>query len=63
MKASASAAVSEEILKKEKSADTAFALDRLKKLEDFIKTMDQLVGVLLTLEDLKRNFLGIVKNK
>jgi hypothetical protein len=63
MKASASAAVSEEILKKEKSVDTAFALDRLKKLEDFIKTMDQLVGVLLTLEDLKRNFLGIVKNK
>ena len=54
---------SEAILKKEKSADTAFALDRLKKLEDFIKTMDQLVGVLLTLEDLKRNFLGIVKKK
>jgi hypothetical protein len=24
--------------------------------------MDQLVGVLLALEDLKRNFLGIVKN-
>lgn len=54
---------SEEILKKEKSADTTFALDRLKKLEEFIKTMDQLVGVLLTLEDLKRNFLGIVKKK
>ncbi len=54
---------SEDILKKEKSVDTAFALDRLKKLEDFIKTMDQLVGVMLTLEDLKRNFLGIVRKK
>jgi DNA-binding transcriptional regulator GbsR (MarR family) len=53
----------EEILKKSKSAESAFAVDRLKKLEDFITTMDQLVGILLTLEDLKRNFLGIVKKK
>jgi DNA-binding transcriptional regulator GbsR (MarR family) len=53
----------EEAGKKEKSVDTAFAVDRLKKLEDFITSMDQLVGVMLTLEDLKRNFLGIVKKK
>ncbi len=54
---------SEEAQKKEKSVDTAFAVDRLKKLENFITSMDQLVGVVLTLEDLKRNFLGIVKKK
>jgi len=54
---------SEDAHRKEKSSDTAFAVDRLKKLEDFIKTMDQLVGIMLTLEDLKQNFLGIVKRK
>ncbi len=54
---------SEEAQKKERNADTAFVVDRLKKLEDFITTMDQFVGVMLTLEDLKRNFLGIVKKK
>lgn len=54
---------SEEIHKKAKSAETAFAVERLKKLEDFISTMDQLVGMLLTLEDLKRNFLGLGKKK
>jgi DNA-binding transcriptional regulator GbsR (MarR family) len=53
----------EEIHKKAKSTETAFAIDRLKKLEDFISTMDQLVGMLLTLEDVKRNFLGIGKKK
>ena len=53
----------EEIHKKAKSAETAFTVDRLKKLEDFISTMDQMVGMLLTLEDLKRNFLGIGKKK
>ncbi len=53
----------EEIHKKAKSAESAFAVDRLKKLEDFISTMDQVVGMVLTLEDLKRNFLGIVKKK
>ena len=51
------------IHKKAKSAETAFTVDRLKKLEDFISTMDQMVGMLLTLEDLKRNFLGIGKKK
>ncbi len=45
------------------SADTVFAIERLKKLEDFISTMDKFVGVLLTLEDLKRNFLGLSKKK
>jgi DNA-binding transcriptional regulator GbsR (MarR family) len=53
----------EEAHKKEKNAETAFAAERLKKLEDFITTMDQLVGMLATLEDLKRNFLGLAKKK
>ena len=53
----------EEVHKKVKSAETAFAVERLKKLEDFIATMDQLVGMMLTLEDLKRNFLGLAKKK
>jgi len=53
----------EEVHKTLKGADTAFAIDRLKKLEDFITTMDKLVGVLMTLEDLKRNFLGLSKKK
>jgi DNA-binding transcriptional regulator GbsR (MarR family) len=53
----------EEIHKKAKSVESAFAVDRLKKLEDFISTMDQVVGIVLTLEDLKRNFPGIGKKK
>jgi DNA-binding transcriptional regulator GbsR (MarR family) len=53
----------EEIHKKDKTAEAAFAVERLKKLEDFISTMDSLVGMLLTLEDVKRNFLGIGKKK
>ncbi|HWR71655.1 MAG TPA: hypothetical protein VN604_00635 [Nitrospirota bacterium] len=53
----------EDAHKKEKSVETAFAVERLKKLEDFISTMDQMVGMLLTLEDLKRNFLGMGKKK
>lgn len=53
----------EEAHKKEKSAETAFAVERLKKLEDYISTMDQMVGMLLTLEDLKRNFPGMGKKK
>jgi len=53
----------EEVHRKVKSAETAFAVERLKKLEDFIATMDQLVGMMLTLEDLKRNFLGLAKKK
>lgn len=53
----------EEIHKKAKTAETAFTVERLKKLEDFISTMDQLVGMMLTLEDLKRNFLGFRKKK
>ncbi|MHB8880311.1 MAG: GbsR/MarR family transcriptional regulator [Thermodesulfovibrionales bacterium] len=52
-----------ETQKTAKSAETAFAIERLKKLEDFIQTMDKLVGVLMTLEDLKRNFFGITKKK
>jgi DNA-binding transcriptional regulator GbsR (MarR family) len=53
----------EDIHKRTKQPETALVIDRLKKLEDFIKTMDKLVSVLLTLEDLKRNFLGISKGK
>lgn len=53
----------EELHKKAKNAETAFAVERLKQLEEFIGTMDQLVGMLLTLEDLKRNFLGLGKKK
>ncbi len=46
-----------------KSAEGAFTVERLKKLEDFIQTMDKLVGVLITLEDLKRNLFGLPKKK
>lgn len=53
----------EEIHKTSKSTDSAFAIERLKKLEDFITTMDRLVGLLLTFEDLKKNFLGISKKR
>jgi DNA-binding transcriptional regulator GbsR (MarR family) len=52
-----------ETQKASKSPDAAFAIDRLKKLEDFIQTMDKLVGVLMTLEDLKRNLFGLTKKK
>ena len=44
-----------------KNEETAFAAERLMKLEDFIQTMDKLVGVLMTLEDLKRNLFGLSK--
>jgi DNA-binding transcriptional regulator GbsR (MarR family) len=53
----------EEFHRKAKSAETAFAVERLKKLEDFISTMDKLVGMMLTLEDVKQNFLGFGKKK
>ncbi len=54
----------EDASRKEKTADTAFALERLKNLEDFISTMDQLVGVITALEDLKQSFLfGLGKKK
>ncbi|MCI0469701.1 MAG: hypothetical protein L0Y62_06520 [Nitrospirae bacterium] len=53
----------EETHKAARSSDTAFAVDRLKKLEDFITKMDKLVSVLMTLEDLKRNFLGLSKKR
>ncbi len=53
----------EEMHRKGKTAETAFVVERLKKLEDFIATMDQLVGMMLTLEDLKRNFIGFGKKR
>ena len=53
----------EDIHKQAKQPETALVIERLKKLDDFIKTMDKLVSVLLTLEDLKRNFLGVSKVK
>jgi len=54
---------SEAAQKHSKNAETAFAIERLKRLEDFIQTMDKTVGVLLTLEDLKRNLFGLAKKK
>ncbi|MBI1811784.1 MAG: hypothetical protein HY035_01705 [Nitrospirae bacterium] len=54
---------SEDIHKSSKNAETAFTIERLKKLEDFIMTIDKLAGVLLTIEDLKRKFLGLSKKK
>jgi DNA-binding transcriptional regulator GbsR (MarR family) len=54
---------SEAAQKLSKNAETAFAIERLKRLEDFIQTMDKMVGVLLTLEDLKRNLFGMGKKK
>ncbi len=53
----------EEAHRKEKSAETAFAVERLKRLEDFISTMDQMVGMLLTLEDVKRNCFAFGRKK
>ena len=52
-----------DIQKAAKSPEAAFAIERLKKLEDFIQTMDKLVGVLMTLEDLKRNLFGLTRKK
>ena len=46
----------DETYRKTKTMEMAFAKERLKKLEDFIVTMDKLVSVFLTLEDLKSNF-------
>lgn len=54
---------SEDAQRAAKDTEAAFVAERLKKLEDFIQTMDKLVGVLMTLEDLKRNFLGLTKKK
>lgn len=54
---------SEDIHRSSKNAETAFTIERLKKLEDFIMTIDKLASVLLTLEDLKRNFLSLSKKK
>jgi len=51
----------ESMRKGSKDKGAAFAADRLKKLEDFITTMDRLVGTLLTLEDLKRNIFNPLK--
>jgi DNA-binding transcriptional regulator GbsR (MarR family) len=52
-----------EVQKAAKSAEAAFAVERLKRLEDFIQTMDKLVGVLMTLEDLKKNLFVLNKKK
>jgi DNA-binding transcriptional regulator GbsR (MarR family) len=52
-----------EVQKAAKSAEAAFTTERLKRLEDFIQTMDKLVGVLMTLEDLKRNLFSLNKKK
>lgn len=44
-----------------KSSDIAFTEERLKSLEEFIADMDKIVSVFITLEDLKKNFRGLVK--
>jgi DNA-binding transcriptional regulator GbsR (MarR family) len=49
--------------KQDKKPESAVVIERLKKLEDFFVTLDKVVGVLLTLEDLKRNFLGFSKKR
>jgi DNA-binding transcriptional regulator GbsR (MarR family) len=54
---------SAETLRTGKSPEMAFMAERLERLEDFISTMDRLVGVLITLEDLKKNFWSIGKKK
>lgn len=46
----------EQLSKSAKSADASFALERLRRLEEFIATMDKAVSVFATLEDLKNNF-------
>jgi DNA-binding transcriptional regulator GbsR (MarR family) len=53
----------EDIHKHAKKPETAIIIERMKKLEDFFVTLDKLVSVLLTLEDLKRNFLGFSKKR
>jgi HTH-type transcriptional regulator, glycine betaine synthesis regulator len=50
-----------ELHKAWKTAETAFTVERLRRIEDFISTMNKFVGVLLTTEDLKRNFSGFKK--
>lgn len=45
----------EDIHKKTKNSETAFTVERSKKLEEFITTMDKMVALLLALEDLKLN--------
>lgn len=46
-----------------RDAEIAFTEERLMKLEDFISNMDKIVSVFITLEDLKKNFLGLTKKK
>lgn len=53
----------ESMPKTKRPEEASFMIERLRKLEDFIGTMDRLVSVLLTLEDLKRNFLGLAAKK
>ena len=56
-------AASEQARKQSKNEETTFAVERLRRLEEFIQSMDKLVAVLMTLDDLKRNFLGLTKKK
>lgn len=50
---------SKDACKKGSNKEAAFVVERLKGLEDFVSTVDKLVAAVLTLEDLKKNFLGI----
>lgn len=53
----------DEAHRKAKTTEMVFVKERLKKLEDFIVTMDKLVSVFLTLEDLKSNFWKLGKKQ
>lgn len=50
-----------DLKKSSKSTDVSFTEERLKSLEDFIANMDKIVGVFITLEDLKKNFFTLTK--
>lgn len=55
--------MAEKLHKNAQSAEAAFVLESLRRLEEFIATMDRMVGLILTLEDLKKNFLGLSGGK
>jgi len=52
-----------DLQRKTRSQESAFLVERLKSLEDFIHTMDKLVAAIVGLESLKRNFLWLSKGE
>jgi len=53
----------EQLSRSAKGADTAFAIERLRRLEEFIATTDKAVSLFATLEDLKNNFWKMTGKK